>query len=111
MRRLSATAAIVLLAGLVWALPALSQEDMKTVPNNDFGTPKMSAAMFKHDQHNEKAKIEDCGACHHGGANGKADPADPTPGQPCAECHPAAGAQGKTPLMRAFHKQCRNNFV
>lgn len=106
MRKVNVLAAVALLAGLLWALPALSQEDMKTVPNEVFGTPQKSAAVFAHDMHNEKAKLEDCGACHHGDAAGKADPASPTPGQPCAECHPVQEVKGKTPLMRAFHRQC-----
>ncbi len=85
---------------------AFSQEDMKNVPNEVFGAPRRPAAVFPHDAHNEKAQIEDCAVCHHGGKDGKMDKEDMTAGTACVECHPVAGAPGQTSLMRAFHKQC-----
>ncbi len=107
MRRTIALAAVAILAGLVWVLPAWTQQDMQRVPNAAFTKPQRQAALFAHDEHNEKAKIEDCGLCHHGETNGKMDKENQTPGQPCVECHPVKKAAGKTPLMRAFHKQCQ----
>lgn len=99
-------AVAALLAGLAWALPALSQDEMERVPNTVFPSPQRSEAMFKHDEHNDKAGLFECGVCHHGETDGKADPTIETPGQPCAECHPVGGAPGRTPLMRAYHRQC-----
>lgn len=106
MRKLTPLIAILALVGLFIVLPAFSQQDMKRVPNTAFEKPQRPAALFVHDEHNEKAKIEDCGECHHGDTGGKLDKANQTPGQPCAECHSAKKTPGKTPLMRAYHKQC-----
>jgi len=90
----------------VAAAPVFSQQDMKNVPTDGFATTVRPAAIFDHEAHNAKAKIDDCGACHHGQKDGKMDRSVTTEGQPCADCHPAAGAKGKTPLMRAYHRQC-----
>ena len=90
----------------VAAAPVFSQQDMKNVPLDGFAKASRPPALFDHESHNEKAKITDCGTCHHGQKDGKMDPATTTEGQSCADCHPAAGAIGKTPLMRAYHRQC-----
>jgi hypothetical protein len=97
-----------LLAGLAAALlllavPALSQQDMTTVPGDGFKTLTRPASRFAHDAHNEKAKIDDCTTCHHGEKDGKQDKTADSAGTPCADCH---GKLGRTPLRRAFHKQC-----
>ncbi|AGW13515.1 acidic tetraheme cytochrome c3 TmcA [Megalodesulfovibrio gigas] len=96
---------------LVWVLPAFSQSDMVVVNRDPFPKAQRPAAKFEHDAHNEKAKLEDCGACHHGETDGKMDPANTSEGTPCADCHAANPAadpklQHKTPLRRAYHLQC-----
>ncbi|NCC23828.1 MAG: cytochrome C [Deltaproteobacteria bacterium] len=63
------------------------------------------AALFDHDDHNEKAGLEDCTACHHGGENGVMDPDEDTAGTPCADCH-KVDAGPNTRLVRAYHLQC-----
>lgn len=97
----------LLLAGLAAALllaaPALSQQDMTTVPTEGFTTTTRLPARFAHDAHNEKAKLDDCTACHHGEKDGKQDKSVDSAGTPCADCH---AKPGRTPLRRAFHKQC-----
>jgi hypothetical protein len=100
-------ASVALVAALaVMSAPAFSQQDMKTVPAGGFAKTSRPAAVFDHEGHNDKAKLTDCGDCHHGGKDGKLDKKATTEGQPCADCHPAAGGKDKTPLMRAFHRQC-----
>ena len=69
--------AVTLLLGLVGTAHAL------TLKSEEFKTHRRPAVTFDHDNHNERAKIEDCIVCHHGGENG-----------------------GRTPLMRAYHKNC-----
>jgi hypothetical protein len=99
--------AVCLVAAVaITAAPVFSQQDMKNVPLDGFAKTSRPPAVFDHEAHNAKAKIDDCGICHHGQKDGKMDPAATTEGQPCADCHPAAGAKDKTPLMRAFHRQC-----
>ncbi len=106
MKRSAMTPLLVLAAALLLAVPALSQQDMQTVPTEGFASPRRLPALFPHDAHNEKAQLADCTACHHGEKDGKKDLSVDSVGTPCAECHPTAGAPGKTPLMRAYHRQC-----
>lgn len=91
---------------LVCAHSAFSQEDMKNIAPDAFGSLTRPAAAFIHDQHNEKAGVEDCSACHHGGADGVKDTSSSTEGTPCADCHAVQPAKGSTNLNRAFHRQC-----
>ncbi len=85
---------------------AVSQGDMLVIKPEAFTAPRRPAARFPHDAHNEKAKIEECGVCHHGGENGKRDPNVTSEGTPCSDCHQVEAAAGRTPLMRAYHSQC-----
>jgi len=95
-------------AALCLAAPALGQQDMTTVPTGGFAKTTRPPALFPHDAHNEKAALSDCTACHHGEKDGKQDPTADTAGIPCADCHEAKAKPGRTPLMRAYHKQCMN---
>lgn len=98
-------AAVTLGVGLILST-ALSQEDMKEVKAEDFAPHTRPAALFAHDAHNEKAKIDDCAVCHHGkDADGKMTVEETSEGQPCADCH-AVDARSGTPLMRAYHQKC-----
>lgn len=105
-RRTTPLVLMALLAALLLAMPAFSQQDMTTIPDEGFKTKTRPTAIFNHDAHNEKAKLDDCTTCHHGEKDGKRDPSADTAGIPCSDCHTAAGKPGRTPLMRAFHKQC-----
>ena len=60
--------AVTLLLGLVGTAHAL------TLKSEEFKTHRRPAVTFDHDNHNERAKIEDCIVCHHGGENGVIDP-------------------------------------
>ena len=91
---------------LAFAQAALSQQDIKTLAPEAFGKLTRPAAQFKHDQHNEKAKLDECVACHHGGADGKQDKSASTEGTPCADCHKVKPEGKGTGLQRAYHKQC-----
>jgi hypothetical protein len=103
-----------LLAALIGVLAlgvsaAVSQEDMKIIKSEAFKSHTRPPAVFVHDAHNEKAKIdktEDCGLCHHGkDKSGKLDKKVTSEGTPCAECHAVDASEG-TPLKRAYHQQC-----
>lgn len=97
--------------GLCVGLPsAFSQDDEDQFIKLEVLQPlSRPAALFAHDEHNEKAGLDDCAACHHGKDDqGKKDPDAYDVSEPCAECHKPAGeaAKGTTPLMRAYHQQC-----
>jgi len=99
-------ALLVLVAAVLLAVPAMSQQDMTHVSTEGFKKTTRPPAAFAHDAHNEKAGLSDCTACHHGEKDGKRDATADTAGIPCSDCHAAKAAPGKTPLMRAFHRQC-----
>jgi hypothetical protein len=105
-RRTIPLALVALVAACFLAIPALSQQDMTTIPDTGFAAHTRLPAVFNHDVHNEKAGLDDCTVCHHGEKDGKRDPSQDTAGTPCSDCHTAVGKPGRTPLMRAFHKQC-----
>lgn len=88
--------------------PLYSQEDIKALADPAFTTMRRGAVPFKHDQHNAKAKIEDCKACHHLYTNGKLDLTGDSVGTKCSECHTVKGDKKAMPLMRAYHRQCEN---
>ena len=90
--------AVTLLLGLVGTAHAL------TLKSEEFKTHRRPAVTFDHDNHNERAKIEDCIVCHHGGENGVIDPEVSSEDQPCSECHKANMPSGRTPLMQELHR-------
>lgn len=98
--------AAFLAAAVFVAGPAFSQADMETVPTTGFAATTRKPAVFPHDRHNEKAQIADCGVCHHGEKDGRQDPKNTSEGTPCSDCHAEKAKPGRTPLMRAFHRQC-----
>ena len=102
----AALLAAALAAAPLWLPPAMSQDDMKEILAPAFEKHSRPAAVFVHDAHNEKAKIDDCAACHHGkDANGKQTVEETSEGEPCSECH-AVNASPGTPLMLAYYQQC-----
>jgi len=103
-----------LLAALIGVLAlcisaAVATDDMKVIRSEAFKPHTRPPAVYVHDAHNEKAKIdkvEDCGMCHHGvDKSGKLDKKVTSEGTPCVDCH-AVNAKKGTPLMRAYHQQC-----
>lgn len=100
-------AAIVALTSLYIVPVAFSQEDMTHIPVDAFGKLERPQAAFQHDLHNEKAELDDCVVCHHSMTeDGKRDMEMSSEGEPCESCHAVEPTDGKTPLMRAYHRQC-----
>ena len=86
---------------------ANSQEDMAWVDNSVFEQPERVSAVFRHDEHNEKADIEECNECHHLYEDGKKIVDESSEDQSCSECH-GLEASGRQPaLMKAFHMNCK----
>ena len=80
-------------------------EDRMNVP--ELQPYKYPPAVFNHDEHNEKAGLEEnCVVCHHGGEDGVMDMEEDSSGTPCADCHTVKKQKGVTPLRRAYHLQC-----
>jgi len=110
MRNKCAQAALLLVATVVFLLPAFtvvhSQADMEVISNEQFTNPERPSAVFPHDAHNAAAELEDkCWFCHHmDGDNPNED--ESSEGIPCADCHMEETDDDTTNLMDAYHKQC-----
>jgi hypothetical protein len=88
-------------------VPAFSQEDMEVVDDVGFSTRQRPPAVFRHDEHNEKAEIEDCNECHHVYEDGEKLEDESSEDQSCSDCHEEKDS-GNTPgLRKAFHTNCK----
>ncbi len=85
-----------------------SQEDMIVIDNEAFGNPKRPPAVFRHDLHNELARIEECNVCHHVYEDGKQMEDESSEDQRCVDCHDLQDMGRKPGLMKAFHYNCKN---
>jgi hypothetical protein len=83
-----------------------SQEDITHVRDSAFGERMRPAVSFLHDEHNEKAGVEDCMICHHVYEDGvKTD--DGSEGMECSECHTLNNPKNPIPLAKYYHLQCK----
>ncbi len=100
---------ILLAAALVGIilLPAFSQEDMEVVDDGGFSKNQRPPAIFRHDEHNEKAELEDCNECHHVYEEGKKLEDESSEDQSCSECHDEKGSGNMPGLRKAFHTNCK----
>ena len=93
---------------LVLSLDAYSQEDMAFVGNDAFENTRRPPAVFRHEEHNELARIEECHVCHHVfNENGRQVEDESSEDQRCSDCHQLVASGRKPPLMKAFHLNCK----
>ena len=88
-------------------MPGFSQEDMEVVDNEGFTKKQRPPAVFRHDEHNEKAEIEACNECHHVYENSNKVEDESSEDQSCSECHDENGSGQQPGLRRAFHLNCK----
>ena len=91
----------------IFLMPAFSQEDMEVVDNDGFSKKQRPPAVFRHDEHNEKAELEDCSECHHIYENGEKLEDESSEDQSCADCHEEKSTDKKPGLRKAFHTNCK----
>ena len=97
---------VSVLVPLCLLMAAGAQENMTAVDNSVFGKPERTQAVFRHDSHNEKAKIDACNTCHHDFKDGKKLEDASSEDKRCSDCHAITDA-GRTPSLRnAFHLRC-----
>ena len=89
------------------ALTAYSQEDIEFVEDSGFASSMRPKPAFMHDEHNEKAGIEECNECHHVYEDGKLLEDESSEDQACSECHGAEGDEFPMELVRRYHLNCR----
>jgi hypothetical protein len=98
----------VALFPLVMIFYAFAQEDMKFVDTDAFENPRRPPAVFRHDEHNELAKIEECMVCHHVyDENGRLVEDESSEDQRCSDCHELEASGRQPALMKAFHSNCK----
>jgi len=98
--------AIVVVSSFLFG-SAYSQEDMTFVDNSVFTKPERTPSIFRHDEHNEKAGVEECNTCHHVYENGKLMEDESSEDQQCSDCHEKKASGNKLALMKAYHTNCK----
>lgn len=63
--------------------------------------------MFSHDNHNEKAELEECNICHHVYENNQLVADESSEDQTCSDCHNAGIKAAPLSLITAFHNRCK----
>ena len=91
----------------LFVLPTLAQEDMVMVDGDSFENQRRPAAVFRHDDHNETAEIEECNECHHVYENGERLADESSEDQRCADCHAEETSDSRPGLRKAFHQNCK----
>ena len=97
-----------LMATLLIFAAAYCQEDMVVVNDQAFDNLQRPPSKFRHDEHNEKAGIEECNECHHVyDDKGVLEKDESSEDQSCSDCHELKASGKKPGLMNAFHINCK----
>jgi hypothetical protein len=88
-------------------ISAFAQEDMEVVDDVGFSNKRRPPAVFRHDEHNENAGIEDCNECHHIYEDGQKLEDESSEDQSCSDCHDEKSVDKKPGLRKAFHMNCK----
>lgn len=97
---------VAVLVSIFALVQAYAQEDIVVIEDSAFEDRQRPAAVFPHDQHNEKAEIDECNVCHHLYEGGNKVEDDSSEGQGCADCHNVEEGHPTRPLMEAYHNLC-----
>lgn len=98
---------VVLFILAVAALSVYAQEDVTEVSDSVFGKRMRPSAVFRHDEHNEAAEIEECTACHHVYEDGKPVEDESSEDMECSECHVEAGRGYPMEVVNIYHTLCK----
>ena len=99
---------LMLLAGSLFLLVSVySQEDMEKINNQAFSNPQRPPSVFRHDEHNEAAEIEECNVCHHVYEDGQLLEDESSEDQSCADCHELEAVGNQPSLEKAYHLNCK----
>ena len=100
-------AGLAVLACMLAFMPAHSQEDITFLKDKAFGEGERPAAVFVHEEHNEKAEIEECNVCHHVHKDGELVEDESSEDMSCSDCHNVKEGYPTLPLMKAYHNLCQ----
>jgi hypothetical protein len=96
-----------ILFSMLFIVFAHSQEDMAVVGGDSFKNQRRPPAVFRHDDHNETAELEECNQCHHVYENGKRVADESSEDQRCSDCHTEKTSGSQPGLRKAFHLNCK----
>ena len=102
--------ASIFIGGIIVVLAVVSansQENVKSVQDSAFKELMRPQVPFRHDEHNEKAQIEECNECHHVKKDGKTLPAETSEDRECSECHTSKDEKYPLSLVMAYHTNCK----
>jgi len=99
--------AIILTGCMIAVMSSYSQEDVTFVEDSAFENKMRPAVPFLHDQHNERAALDDCNTCHHVYEDRKLVEDDSSEGQECSECHTLNKGDNPISLVNIYHLQCK----
>lgn len=99
-------------AGLfaVLLVPTFSfSDDCMDIDEGVFTKKQRPFVCFNHDEHNEKAGLEDdCALCHHMYEDGQLVEDESSEDMACSECHAEKNDPKQFELTSAYHKRCRD---
>ena len=107
MRRKFAVILVIAIIPFLFVLPTLAQDDMVVVEGDGFEKQRRPSAVFRHDDHNETAEIEECNECHHVYENGERLADESSEDQRCVDCHAEKTSGDQPGLRKAFHLNCK----
>ena len=91
-----------------FSIAGSAEDQTDRIDTSAFKNPHRPGAVFMHDEHNEKAEIEDCAVCHHVYDGKKLVKDESSEDSACSDCHSLSGNTENTiPLSVAFHSRCK----
>ena len=102
--------ATIIMAGIILVFAVVttnSQDNVKSVQDSAFRQLMRPTVPFQHDEHNEKAELENCNTCHHILEEGKLVEDESSEDRECSECHVSKGSGYPMPLVKAYHMRCK----
>jgi len=99
--------AVLAFALAITVLSGYSQEEIQFAHDSAFTETMRPPVYFAHDEHNEKAGIEDCHYCHHSYDKGEKVEGESSEDKECSECHMADGKGDTASLARIYHLNCK----
>lgn len=94
-------------AAFIFAPLTVLGEECMSIDEDVFTKKTRPLACFVHDEHNEKAEIYECDACHHLYEDGKLLEGESSEDMACSECHGEKDDPKHFKLIAAYHGQCR----
>jgi hypothetical protein len=84
-----------------------SQENIKAVDDSAFAERIRPKVAFFHDDHNEKAGIDDCSKCHHVYDGAKVVEDESSEDKECSACHVNEQGENLQGLAATYHLRCK----